>query len=62
MSIEFGDEKFPLEGSTFEIKFSPKEEKFLNEEIEKLYESSYEEFNTRNRGIYLTNFSGVKIS
>ena len=46
MSVEFGDEKFSLEGSTFEIKFSPKEEKFLNEEIEKLYKSSYEEVNT----------------
>ena len=36
MPIEFGDENLSLEGSTFEMKFSPKEEKFLNEEIEKL--------------------------
>ena len=48
ISIEFGDENFSLEGSTFETKFSPKEEKFLNEEIEQLLkkgvikESTYE--------------------
>ena len=34
MPIKFGDENFSLEGSTFEIKFSYKEGKFLNEEIE----------------------------
>ena len=34
MAIEFADENFWLEGSTFEMKFSPREEKFLNEEIE----------------------------
>ena len=48
MSIEFGDENFSLEGSTFETKFSPKEEKFLTEETEQLLktgvikESTYE--------------------
>ena len=36
MPIEFGDENFSLEGSTFEMKFSPKVKNFLNEEIEKL--------------------------
>ena len=38
MPIEFDDEKFLLEGSTFEIKLSPfpQEERFLNGEIEKL--------------------------
>ena len=36
MPIEFGDENVSLEGPTFEIKFSLKEKKFLNEEIEKL--------------------------
>ena len=48
MSIEFGDENFSLEGSTFEMKFSLREEKCLNEEIEKslktgvVKESTYE--------------------
>ena len=36
MPIEFGDENVSLEGPTFEMKFSLKENKFLNEEIEKL--------------------------
>ena len=36
MPIEFGDENVSLEGSTFEVKFSPKEEKSLNEKIRKL--------------------------
>ena len=36
MSIEFADENFSLEGSTFEMKFFPKKEIFLNEEIENL--------------------------
>ena len=36
MSIEFGDKNVSLEGPTFEMKFSPKEEKLLNEEIKKL--------------------------
>ena len=35
MSIEFGDENFSLEGLRFEKKFSHREEKCLNEEIEK---------------------------
>ena len=30
--VEFVDENFSLEGSTFEMKFSPKEEKLLNED------------------------------
>ena len=36
MPIEFGDKNVSLEGPTFEMKFSPKEEKLLNEEIKKL--------------------------
>ena len=54
MSIEFGDENFSLEGSTFKMEFSPKEEKFLNEEIEKLLKKEFIKESTYETGEFIS--------
>ena len=54
MPIEFGDENFSLEGSTFEMKFPPKEEKFLNEEIEKLLTKGVIKESTHETGEFIS--------
>ena len=54
MPIEFGDENFSLEGSTFEIKFSPKEKNVLNEKIEKLLQKGVTKESTHETGEFIS--------
>ena len=54
MPIEFGDENFSLEGSTFEMKFSPKEKNVLNEKIEKLLQKEVTKESTHETGEFIS--------
>ena len=54
MPIEFGDENLLQEGSTFETEFSPKEENFLNEEIEKLLKKGVIKESTHETGEFIS--------